>query len=66
MKIRKRIMAAYLFCIFTTFMLCGGCATEIVIKIQEGTSFMGNKAFHAATGAACILLATRLTEVVRR
>lgn len=65
MNNRKKIFAVYLLCIFVTFMLCGGCATEIVLKIREGTPYMGNKIFHAATGAVCIALTARLVQVMR-
>lgn len=65
MNIRKKIFAVYLLCIFVTFMLCGGCATEIVLKIREGIPYMGNKIFHAAAGAACIALTARLVQVMR-
>jgi hypothetical protein len=65
MNIKSKAFACYVFSIFVFFMLCGGCATEIVLKIQEGTSFAGNKLFHAATGAICLILIMRLAQAVR-
>jgi len=53
------------FFIVAFLLLSTGCATELLLKIEEGTPHLGNDIFHSVTGVLCIMCIAAFIKSLR-